>query len=387
MSNSNHKRNGQAADPRAFAASAQHLEVDAMQADALEKVADGELERLIDRLVDNELPQALRRPLLLELDKRPQGWRRCALAFLEAQAWQSGAGLAADAQDCSGLFDGIFSDEPYLPPAGLQHPVRQTPVNRFRISHASRPANGAGHFGPQARIKYLEVTPPGTGRLPREQASQEHEPQIATQSSSTSPAPATFFAKSLNALRSPGGLLSAMAACFLLAFMLGLAIRGGDAGGTSPNKPGSQFAQTGQDGINNGEHTANYPGTSSPGAGQLLNNAPPNALAADHAGGGGTPITNVSGSGTWGTVSLASNSSNPAEPPLELPVVEGPSMTDWFSTLPPPVRPETLAELRRTGHEVFTETKWVTVQLEDGKFAVVPVDEVQVRYVGGNNIQ
>lgn len=41
--------------------------------------------RQIDRLVDGELTEAETRELLLTLDRHPDGWRRCALAFLEAQ--------------------------------------------------------------------------------------------------------------------------------------------------------------------------------------------------------------------------------------------------------------------------------------------------------------
>jgi len=41
--------------------------------------------RQIDRLVDGELTEAEQRELLLALDRHPDGWRRCALAFLEAQ--------------------------------------------------------------------------------------------------------------------------------------------------------------------------------------------------------------------------------------------------------------------------------------------------------------
>src|SRR5262245_17750719 len=46
-------------------------------------------QRLLDRLVDGELDAAGRRELLNALDDQPGGWRRCALAFLEAQAWRS----------------------------------------------------------------------------------------------------------------------------------------------------------------------------------------------------------------------------------------------------------------------------------------------------------
>jgi hypothetical protein len=41
-----------------------------------------------DRLVDGELGEEKRRELLAGLDNEPGGWRRCALAFLEAQCWK-----------------------------------------------------------------------------------------------------------------------------------------------------------------------------------------------------------------------------------------------------------------------------------------------------------
>ena len=45
---------------------------------------------LFDRLVDGELSSDERRKLLASLDDRPGGWRRCALAFVEAQSWRGG---------------------------------------------------------------------------------------------------------------------------------------------------------------------------------------------------------------------------------------------------------------------------------------------------------
>jgi hypothetical protein len=43
---------------------------------------------LIDRLVDGEIDAVERRALLARLEHQPDGWRRCALAFLEAQSWR-----------------------------------------------------------------------------------------------------------------------------------------------------------------------------------------------------------------------------------------------------------------------------------------------------------
>jgi hypothetical protein len=53
--------------------------------------AEGQL----DRLVDGELNETDRRELLLQFEREPEGWRRCALAFLEAQCWKQELGLMA----------------------------------------------------------------------------------------------------------------------------------------------------------------------------------------------------------------------------------------------------------------------------------------------------
>ena len=49
-----------------------------------------ELQQALDRLVDGELSLADEQVLLLRLDALPDGWRACALSFLEQRAWQSG---------------------------------------------------------------------------------------------------------------------------------------------------------------------------------------------------------------------------------------------------------------------------------------------------------
>src|SRR5262245_23884505 len=56
------------------------------QNDAL--LSDGEqLNRSIDLLVDGKVIDAVRREWLMRLDNTPDGWRRCALAFLENQTF------------------------------------------------------------------------------------------------------------------------------------------------------------------------------------------------------------------------------------------------------------------------------------------------------------
>ncbi|WZO98969.1 hypothetical protein EP7_000560 [Isosphaeraceae bacterium EP7] len=50
----------------------------------------------IDALVDGTLDDDRRRALLLALEADLEGWRRCALAFLEAQAWTQALAPLAD---------------------------------------------------------------------------------------------------------------------------------------------------------------------------------------------------------------------------------------------------------------------------------------------------
>jgi hypothetical protein len=68
---------------------------------------------LFDRLVDGELSATERRALLESLDERPQGWRKCALAFLEAQSWRGGLRqIAADAKPLAADGEKTFAPNP-----------------------------------------------------------------------------------------------------------------------------------------------------------------------------------------------------------------------------------------------------------------------------------
>ena len=64
---------------------------------------DQDNDQIFDRLVDGELSAEERQRLLASLDSSEDGWRRCALAFLEAQAWrqQFGQMLAEPAEQPS----------------------------------------------------------------------------------------------------------------------------------------------------------------------------------------------------------------------------------------------------------------------------------------------
>ncbi len=130
-------------------------------------------DELLDRLVDGQLSERQRHDLLAGLDDEPGGWRRCALAFLEAQCWKQAFG--AITRDIS----------PSVEPAGATPPPRSVWPGRLSTVAAmaasfvlamviglavqfhragnqiSQPGIGniAGNFGPQ---QSLPANLPGT---------------------------------------------------------------------------------------------------------------------------------------------------------------------------------------------------------------------------------
>jgi hypothetical protein len=84
-----------------------------------------------DRLVDDELSEEERRELLGRLDDEPGGWRRCALAFLDAQCWREVFGQVAASRSAGELLAGSAG----VPPA-QQEKAGGTPA--LPLEHARR---------------------------------------------------------------------------------------------------------------------------------------------------------------------------------------------------------------------------------------------------------
>lgn len=75
----------------------------------------------LDLLVDGELSEPERRQLLMRLDQEPDGWRRCALAFLEAQSWRGALGYLFQAAGGSQGRD--TGETPVAPEESLASPA------------------------------------------------------------------------------------------------------------------------------------------------------------------------------------------------------------------------------------------------------------------------
>src|SRR6476660_6662394 len=83
-----------------------------------------ELPRWIDRLVDGELGEHEQRQLLVALEAEPEGWRRCALAFVEAQSWGQEMRVMSD-RTAQAAKDSHAAPKRLAPPS--THGIRRLP--------------------------------------------------------------------------------------------------------------------------------------------------------------------------------------------------------------------------------------------------------------------
>ncbi len=236
-----------------------------------------------DMLVDDELGEAERRELLAGLDDEPGGWRRCALAFLEAQSWKKELGA--------------FLLEPAdRKPAGQlpTKPYTKTPVRRSRRSRLGR--------------------------------------HVAT--------------------------WSAVAASFLLAMFLGRELQDAWLSDTIAPVPGVPI-----DAVADLRAPVTVPAR------------PEEALD-------GASRHSDAPSGPWQLVTLAGPDGTVGE--IKLPAIERDKLDEnWLAGVPAAMPADVLRALERTGHKVRQRRELLPLRMKDGRRLVVPVDQVDVHYVGG----
>ncbi len=245
-------------------------------------------QRLFDQLVDGELPDDRRRALLEKLDTTPDGWRQCALTFLEAQELRQVLPIVA------------FEEAP------------TEPRNVVNVSTLAR--------------------------------------------SSAS----TF----------PFGRFLAMAASFLVAFSLGLVFRGSwsTLDETPPmvveSAPASQVSV---------DDT------------QLVHKeSVPRSLPLQEVPAGEVPEKPAH---VWRDVALVVNDAGDGDE-VRWPMAEGKDIDlQWLYRQPSALPTSVIEQIERLGHQVSVVRELFPVQLRDGRQGVVPVDRVELRYVGNQIYQ
>jgi hypothetical protein len=235
-------------------------------------------DRRFDRLVDGDLSESERRSLLLHLEDEPGGWRRCALAFLEAQGWKQAFGAIADAA------------------------LRRAPAAQPLVTQRS------WHRG------------------------------LAT--------------------------ALAVAASFLVAFVLGMHIRGGLVSRPLPAGPGGVGLLA--------DEVADNAGKAAPGAmsrqAETPGSPPPLATAPDQ----------------WQVVTLkAPEGPEGKMATIRLPAVQRNTLDEqWLNRVPMAVPDGMLRALRQRGLEVQQHREVLPMEMQDGRRLIVPMDRIEVHYVG-----
>jgi hypothetical protein len=245
--------------------------------------------RLFDRLVDGELAEADRRTLLLSLDHQPSGWRQCALAFLEAQSWRDLLGSAAEEPAPAAAETAVETAE-----AAIE------PIQKRQLE------SGAAEFVSTA----ASFSPPRRRGLPRHWL-----------------------------------WIGEMAASFLVAFSLGLWIRGGFVT-TNSGAPGSVATIT------------------DPRVATDQRAAP---RGASEQAGNGTQVVDMVIRGAGGQ-----------EQRMQVPLVDNRGM-GWWQSQPPAVVPDAVRRtVEQAGGRIRQERRYWSVELPDGRRALVPVDQIEV---------
>jgi hypothetical protein len=256
---------------------------------------------LLDRMVDGEIDDRQQREVLARLDDEPDGWRRLALAFVEAQVWRNELRCEADAHGAA------------------SSPVASSPT-------ASSPTGIAAP---------LPVTVPRGPSIQR--------PDVPR------------WNRAL-----------AIAASILVAFTLGLVSRGywprgGIENGIRPSSgdQGALFDGELAEGAQIGEMTA-APLAAGDGRGRASAHGQP-------------------------TIRLAVQG---RESSIDLPLVDAADVDPrWLNSPPTAVPRHVQTALERTGYRVQQQRQIVPIDLEDGRKVFVPVDQIEVQFVGHKPIQ
>jgi hypothetical protein len=255
---------------------------------------------LIDRLVSGDLAEAQRRGLLAWLDEQPDRWRRCGLAFLEAQLWQE-AMSAAMPRVSMGIHQSVASQtgprRPW-PTVRAIAAVAAAMLVSFTLGLCSSPI---GQWLDSPGV--VHATHDGAGSVPNREAVDGPRPAPRTrQAASQFPPPEGRSADARSQASS------------------------GKGSGSLPSPPVQTFA----------------------------------------------------------VLKVATNRSDTRD--VHVPVLEGPSSYEkWLRPEPEAIPEHVRRELERKGYQLEQRRRFLEVQLEDGRHALIPIDQYEVTFVGSRS--
>jgi hypothetical protein len=168
------------------------------------------------------------------------------------------------------------------------------------------------------------------------------------------------------------GTVLAMAASFFLVFWVGSMAKQARLGHpATPAGASGELASTAE------HRPAATLANPSPFSNQPLSRQPLESLA------GGWPQGHAA-RGPWRMVTVSGPADDDGKnASFSLPAVERDNIDQqWLRSVPPAVPDDVLQAFNRTGHEIEQHRELVPVPLKDGRRLVVPVDQVDVHYVG-----
>jgi len=292
-----------------------------------------DFERRLDLLVDGELPEAERRRLLQSLDRQPDGWKRCALAFLEAQCWR----LEAEA-----LAGEIAPPrKPSVMPTRQPSSVPQRKSGTKNAIDAWRLWRGRW-IGTAASLLVVFVVGMGVGRW---LAWGSH----GTQRQIARPAPPKKARSSVEILQGPGASATRRLA------------HNQRAGGRSRNIVGPEAD----------EQTGRF-------ADAQQEPQSPEVAAATTPNMAGRRATTLD----WELVGVPVSFDDRTEM-VSIPARRASQLDrGWPANLPPAIPSRVARQLLQAGHQIHFRRHVLPIEMDDGRRLLVPVEDYEIRFVG-----
>ncbi|GEM_PF-4837857 len=375
---------------------------------------DMSIRERIDRLVDGTLAPQEERDLLTQLEQTPGGWRQCALAFLEAERWR---------RELSVFVGEISAPVVDASPAGRNDPVSTRPLSKEKSDQppvTEHPVTLSGFCGCGLDSSDDWLPADQSGFAAGLNAGMKSE---AFRARSERGFPGSPVARAIR-------LALVIAASMLVGFGVGrwcgeallpydivrkfpgtgaglkvasselgaessgaAAVAVGNTSGFSGevNLATQQGSAAGTTGIETGAWAVDERDSSEDSSAAQIAGAMPTQSGTASGVDGGTvpePVHGTDRELAWSWVNIPVTSADEATAFVVVPAREvAAAHQDWKDFFTPPNVWMDLRELLHSGHQVIHQRRLLEWLTEDGRQVILPVDEVQIDFVGNRVFQ